>query len=130
MPAFVAALSVFSILTIFSYISVVHMNPTVTFALFFSGVFDARLILPYIMAQLLGAPEGSAYRDFWLVFSIFVCFILCNIILIAFITTTILHANFTAHLWVLRKETKMSSLCCQRKTPFPHFSCNNRILVF
>ena len=79
-PAFVAALSVFSILTIFSYISVVHMNPTVTFALFFSGVFDARLILPYIMAQLLGAPEGSAYRDFWLVFSIFVCFILCYII--------------------------------------------------
>ena len=59
-PAFVAAFSVFSILTTFSYVSIVHMNPTVTFALFFAGVFDVKLVIPYIVAQLLGALVGAS----------------------------------------------------------------------
>ena len=50
-PASVAAASVFSILAIFSYVSVVHMNPAVTLGLFLSGVFKAKLVVPYILGS-------------------------------------------------------------------------------
>ena len=50
-PASVAAASVFSILAIFSYVSVVHMNPAVTFSLFLSGAFEAKLVAPYMLGS-------------------------------------------------------------------------------
>ena len=42
---------VFSTLAIFRYVSVVHMNPAATLGLFQSGVFEVRLVAPFILGS-------------------------------------------------------------------------------
>ncbi|MEM6751414.1 MAG: MIP/aquaporin family protein [Cyanobacteria bacterium P01_C01_bin.38] len=42
------------------HISGAHLNPAVTLAFWTSGFFPRRLVLPYILAQLIGAVSASA----------------------------------------------------------------------
>lgn len=42
------------------HISGAHLNPAVTLAFWTSGFFPKRLVLPYILAQLIGAVSASA----------------------------------------------------------------------
>ena len=42
------------------HISGAHLNPAVTLAFWMSGFFPRRLVLPYILAQLIGAVFASA----------------------------------------------------------------------
>jgi len=60
MPAFTAGLTVFALLTMFHYLSVAHISPTVTFGFAFGGVFDFKMVIPYLIAQILGAVCGAA----------------------------------------------------------------------
>ena len=60
MPAFTAGLSVFALLTMFHYVSVAHISPTVTFGFAFGGCFDFKMVIPYILAQIVGAVCGAA----------------------------------------------------------------------
>ena len=60
MPAFTAGMSVFLLLTIFNYISVAHISPTVTFGFALSGIFDYKMVIPYVANQVLGAICGAA----------------------------------------------------------------------
>merc|ERR1711990_50571 len=60
MPAFTAGFTVFALLTMFHYVTVAHISPTVTFGFALSGNFDFKLVVPYILAQILGAITGAA----------------------------------------------------------------------
>ena len=70
MPALTAGLSVFALLTMFHYVTVAHISPTVTFGFALGGIFDFKLIIPYILAQALGAVVGATLamvnRTSWL----------------------------------------------------------------
>ena len=60
MPAFTAGLSVFALLTMFHYVSVAHISPTVTFGFALGGCFDFKMVIPYILTQIAGAVCGAA----------------------------------------------------------------------
>ena len=63
MPAFTAGLSVFALLTMFHYVSVAHISPTVTFGFALGGFFDFKLVLPYVVFQVCGAICGAALAN-------------------------------------------------------------------
>jgi len=57
--AFVAGFTVFSLLTMFFYVSVAHISPTVTFGFALGGSFDWKLMPSYIVCQVLGGVVGA-----------------------------------------------------------------------
>ena len=60
MPALTAGLSVFALLTMFHYVTVAHISPTVTFGFALAGIFDYKMVVPYVLAQALGAICGAS----------------------------------------------------------------------
>jgi len=56
MPAFTAGLSVFALLTMFHYVSVAHISPTVTFGFALGGCFDFKMVIPYILTARFDFP--------------------------------------------------------------------------
>ena len=59
MPALVAGLSVFALLTMFHYVSVAHISPSVTFGFTMGGQFSWKLIPSYLFCQILGSLVGA-----------------------------------------------------------------------
>jgi len=57
-------LIVMSMIYALGNISGAHFNPAVTIAFYFSGRFPAKEILPYILAQIIGALIGSGVLRF------------------------------------------------------------------
>ena len=57
-------LIVMSMIYALGNISGAHFNPAVTIAFYFSGRFPAKEILPYILAQIIGALMGSGVLRF------------------------------------------------------------------
>lgn len=53
--ALVFGLTVAAVIAVVAPISGAHLNPATTLALWFSGRFPVRQVLPYILAQLVGA---------------------------------------------------------------------------
>lgn len=51
--------TVMSMIYVFGNTSGAHFNPAVTIAFYFSGRFPGKEILPYVIAQFLGAIAGS-----------------------------------------------------------------------
>ena len=45
------------------------MSPTVTFGFALGGVFDFKLIIPYLISQILGAITGAALAMVSLLFA-------------------------------------------------------------
>ena len=61
--AIVFGLAVASIITIIAPISGAHINPVATLSMWLSGRFEARDVLGYILAQLLGASLAAFARN-------------------------------------------------------------------
>ena len=61
MPALSAGLALVIIITIFWDICVIQFNPSVTVSLVLAEIIPARLLLPNIAAQLLGATLGECF---------------------------------------------------------------------
>lgn len=59
MPAFTAGMTVFALLTMFHYVSVAHISPTVTFGFAMGGSFEWKLVPSYIVCQILGSIAGA-----------------------------------------------------------------------
>lgn len=53
-------LTILSMIYTVGYISGGHFNPAVTIGLYAGGVFDKKLIAPYILSQVLGAILGAS----------------------------------------------------------------------
>jgi len=62
--AFVAGFTVFSLLTMFFYVSVAHISPTVTFGFALGGSFDWKLMPSYIVCQVLGGVVGAMLAQY------------------------------------------------------------------
>ena len=58
--AFAFGLTVLSMAYAIGHISGCHLNPAVTIGLVSGGRFPANVVLPYVMAQVLGAIAGAA----------------------------------------------------------------------
>ena len=58
-PAFVAGFTVFALLTMFYYVSIAHISPTVTFGFAMGGSFEWKLVPGYILFQILGSIAGA-----------------------------------------------------------------------
>ena len=58
-PAFVAGFTIFFLLTMFHYVSLAHISPTVTLGFAMGGNFDWKLVPSYIIFQILGSIAGA-----------------------------------------------------------------------